>query len=204
VGTSTSGTGTAGTAGTSTSGTGTDPNGDCTPKDMSGFSYPSYHPASRAASTCTDDELEGYFADCYSSGNCAAFQAGGVSAGCGSCLLPTNLDSPNYGPLLKLGTDAAYLSSTNLAGCIELVGEPACAAKIQKSQLCEYRACEHCGPSGTGSYRAQMDCMIESRSGVCATAQTEAICIQSSAHLAACSGSSSKTQFMTVAKVFCQ
>ncbi|MGC4064127.1 MAG: hypothetical protein QM784_05690 [Polyangiaceae bacterium] len=110
---------------------GTDSSASCTPKSMAGYSYPAYHSARRVASACTDGELETYFVDCYSSGNCTAFRAGGASASCGDCLLPTSLESPSYGPLLKLGTDSAYLSSTNLAGCIELVGEPACAAKIR-------------------------------------------------------------------------
>jgi hypothetical protein len=171
---------------------------------MTGFTYPSYHPARRVGSACTDAELETYFADCYSSGNCSAFRTGGASEGCGTCLLPTSLDGASYGPLLKLGTDTAYLSSTNLAGCIELVGEPECAAKIQVAQLCEYHACEHCGPSDSGNYREQIACMTDARSGVCAPEQTKAICIQSSAHVAACSGASSKMQFMTVAKIFCQ
>jgi hypothetical protein len=173
---------------------------------MTGFSYPSYHAAKHVANACTDAELEAYYSDCYLGGNCNAFKSGGASATCGVCLLPVGLDNDQYGPLLKLGSDTAYLSATNLAGCIELVGEPDCAKKLQIQQLCEYYACESgCNAiTDQASYEAIVQCMRDARSGVCKAAADAAVCITSSEHLAACSGSAQKTQFMTVATVFCQ
>lgn len=177
----------------------------CAPKDMTGYSYPSYHSAKRVASACTDAQIEAYYSDCFTSGNCTAFKSGGASASCGACLLPTSLDSASYGPLLKLGDEVAYLSATNLAGCIELVGEPECAKKIQIAQLCEYYACaSSCKITDEASYQAEIQCMTAARNGVCEAAEDAAVCITSSAHVAACSGASLKTQFVVTATVFCQ
>lgn len=177
----------------------------CAPKDMSNFSYPAYHSAKRIAMACSDPEVENYYTDCFTGGNCSAFRAGGASASCGQCLLPASLASDTYGPLLKLGSETAYLSATNLAGCIELVGEPECAKKIQIAQICEYEACkDSCPITDQASYQAQMNCMMAARDGVCAQVQKNAVCITSSAHVAACSGASLKVQFQAVATVFCQ
>lgn len=189
-------------AGTGTGGAGS---AVCAPRDMSSFSYPAYHAAKRVAKACSDTEVQTYYTDCFTGGNCAAFQAGGMSASCGQCLLPTSLTSDGYGPLLKLGSETAYLSATNLSGCIELVGEPDCAKKIQMAQICEYEACkDNCPITDQSSYQAQMNCMTAARDGVCAQVQKNAVCITSSAHAAACSGASLKTQFQAVATVFCQ
>jgi hypothetical protein len=166
--------------------------------------YPSYAKARAMSGACTETEIEQYYTDCYSGGNCAAFKTGGASAGCGACLTPSDLDQTSYGPLLKLGSPTVYVSSTNLAGCIELQGEADCAQKIQIAQRCEYLACaESCPLSDSASYQAQIDCMMNARSTVCSATQTAATCIKDSAHIAACSASSMKSQFVNVARAMC-
>lgn len=184
--------------------TGTQSNATCAPKNMGSQTYPSYAQARAMAGACTETEIQNYYANCYSAGNCTAFKTGGASAKCGACLVPSDLDAESFGPLLKLGSTSAYVTSTNLAGCIELQGEGDCAKKIQIAQLCEYLACaESCPLNDSASYQAQISCMMNARSTVCSAAQTAATCIKDSAHIAACSASDMKGQFVNIARVMC-
>ncbi len=176
----------------------------CSPKDMAGFVYPAYKPARRQAGSCSEQAIQDFYTTCYSNGDCAAFQPGGARASCGACLGFTPLDASQYGPVVKLGSDAQYLAETNMAGCIELVGEPDCAARMQVAALCEYYACAAgCPLADTSSYQALMDCMAQARATVCTSAQSAAACIRDAAHVSACSGPSFETQFAAVARVFC-
>jgi hypothetical protein len=171
---------------------------------MDGYSYPKYKPARAMPGGCTLTELESYYTDCFRGGNCTAFKSGGKSAQCGSCLAPSELDADSFGPLIKLGSATAYVTSTNLSGCIELQGEPNCAQKIQIAQLCEYHACaESCPIGDQSSYQSQMSCMLSARESACSDEQASAVCIADSAHVAACSAGDLQGQFINVARVMC-
>ncbi len=197
-----------GFGGTGQSG-GQGPNGgsrSCTPENMSGYGYPAYKPARRLGGSCTEQAAQQYYTACYSNGDCAAFQPGGAQAACGACLAPSSLGAAQYGPLIKLGTDTQYLAQTNVAGCIELMGEPDCAPYMQVAALCEYFACAAgCPITDSASYQAEMNCMTQARGTVCLAAQAAAVCIRDPAHVTACSSSGSgfEGQFLAVARVFC-
>lgn len=174
--------------------------GVCAPADMTGHTYPAYVPARRLFGTCTESDAQSYFTNCYQKGSCADFQTGGAKAACGACLKPSAQNETAYGPLIRFGTGASALDQTNMAGCIELVGEADCAKKMMVETLCEY---DSCATNCSGSYQALANCMVDSRNTSCAAAQKAAVCIADSAHVAACSGSGFEGQFMALARVFC-
>lgn len=178
--------------------------GTCAPADMSGYVYPAYKPARRLGASCTDVEIQSYYSECYSKGSCAAFQAGGASAACGACLAPSSVDAAEYGPIVRLGGTASPLDITNMAGCIELMGESDCAKPLMVASLCEYYACaSNCPATDTASYQAQMNCMSAARTTACSSAYNASVCIREPAHATACSGSGFAGQFLAVARAFC-
>jgi hypothetical protein len=119
-------------------------------------------------------------------------------------LQATSVDAAEYGPLLRLGAPAAPLDNTNMAGCIELMGEPDCAKKMMIASLCEYYACASgCPAKDSASYQSLMNCMVKARGTVCAAAQSAAVCITDAAHVSACSGSGFDGQFRALSHVFC-
>jgi hypothetical protein len=178
--------------------------GTCAPKEMTGFVAPNYKAARVVHGACTTSDIETYYSDCLTAGNCTAFRSGGARERCGACLVPSELGSDTFGPLLKLGSSTAYVSSTNLAGCIELQGEPECAKKIQAEQLCEYHSCaDSCPITDQNSYQALMSCLQKARETTCSAVQASAVCIADSAHIAACSAADLKGQFTSVAKAMC-
>jgi hypothetical protein len=179
-------------------------NATCAPSDMAGYSYPTYKPARRLFGSCSEQDVQDYYADCYVKGSCTAFLAGGSKAACGACLAPTSVDAAEYGPLLRLGSPTSPLDVTNMAGCIELMGEADCAKKMMISSLCEFYACsDNCPATDSASYQSLMTCMMNARSTACTAAQSAAVCIKDSAHVAACSGSGFDGQFFALARVFC-
>ncbi|HEY5955073.1 MAG TPA: hypothetical protein VIV60_00920 [Polyangiaceae bacterium] len=177
---------------------------DCAPADMTGHSYPPYKPARRLFATCTQADVEDYYANCYVSGACTDFAPGGSRARCGECLATTNVDADSYGPLIRMGTAASPLDETNMAGCIELMGEADCAPKMMVAALCEYSSCaSNCTVTDAASYQTLMSCMLDARSTSCSAAERAAVCISNSAHVAACSATGFQAQFIAIAKVFC-
>ena len=172
---------------------------------MSNHDYPSYRSARHLGGSCTEEDVSSYYTDCYSGGDCAVFEPGGEKADCGACMAVSQLDDDEYGPLIRLGSGTNALDETNMAGCIELVGEPDCAPNIMVAALCEYDACaENCPLAETATgYQDAIDCMRKARTGVCEAAQTDARCISQSSYVTACSGSGFDSQFLAVGRVFC-
>ncbi len=178
---------------------------NCAPKSMAGYQYPGYVPARRLQHSCTLDAIKQYFDECYRGGECAAFEISGAQAQCGACLAPTELNATAYGPLLRVGSPNAYFYDTNVAGCEELLGETACAPKMQVEFLCGYLSCADSCPlnSGSGYYDALFRCMNDAKSSQCNQEHAAAICLTNAANVAACSGNSFEEQFIAIAKVFC-
>jgi hypothetical protein len=176
----------------------------CAPADMTNFAYPPYKPARRASASCTEAELEQYYAECYATGACTTFQPGGASATCGECLKPSAPEDAAYGPMLRLGPANAPMNITNIAGCIELLGEADCAKPMMVAALCEYYACADNCPNATAQeYQAEMDCMAQARTTTCSAVGNQAVCINDPAHAATCSGNGFANQFKAIARVFC-
>lgn len=172
---------------------------------MTGYKYPSYVPARQLKHSCTEQAIRQYYTDCYVGGDCSAFGISGAEAQCGACLTPTELSATSYGPLLRIGNPNAYFYQTNTAGCEELLGETACAPKMQVEFLCEYLACADSCPlnPGSGYYDALYRCMQSAQTSQCSQEKTAATCLTSAANVTACGGNSFEEQFIAIAKVFC-
>jgi hypothetical protein len=172
---------------------------------MTGYKYPAYAPARRLARSCTEQQIKQYYTECYTGGECSAFSVSGAQAQCGACLTPTELSASEYGPLLRVGNPNAYFYQTNVAGCEELLGETACAPKMQIEFMCEYLACADSCPlnPGSGYYDALYRCMNDARGAQCSQEQAAAACLTSAANVTACSGANFEQQFLAIAKVFC-
>ncbi len=169
--------------------------GSCAPADMTAYSYPEYRGARIEPGSCTSTEIEEYYDRCVTAANCAAYE----STACGACLRTSHLNDQSYGPLLSLG-EAAILEP-NIAGCIEVVGAPDCAPKLQIAALCEILACEE--PCAGMSPDAHLTCMMAARNSSCAEVKEAAACIPSSDFVTLCTGNGFRTQFIKVASVLC-
>jgi hypothetical protein len=111
---------------------------DCEPADMSDWVPPAYVPARAPAQVCTEALIRQYSTDCLNGADCSAFEEGGEHVACGDCLRPTPIDEAEYGPLILSG----IVRETNFGGCIELLGEAACAEHQQAKSRCEHDACQ--------------------------------------------------------------
>lgn len=173
---------------------------ECTPKDMSEWGPPAYVPARAPSAVCTETLIREYSTDCLNGNDCAPFEEGGQYADCGDCLRPSPMDQDEYGPLLLSG----IVRETNFAGCIELVGELACAGHQQNKSRCEHEACsENCPVTNTASLELYQQCKTEARSGVCSAYREAAVCIADLAHVEACSGDDFEESLVSVGMVFC-
>jgi hypothetical protein len=191
------GAGTAGESDVSPSG-GQSSNGDCLALDMTDYPYPAYVAARYLPGSCTDEQAGDYFDDCVMSGNCTAYEAGGELGQCGACLEVTPREAEAYGPLLSLGEKGVL--ETNVAGCVEILGEKPCAPKLQVAALCESFACQ----SGCADAQAETMCMMSARSSSCDAVHEQTSCITTAENVQACSGTDFRGQFLAVARVFCQ
>ena len=179
---------------------------DCQPSDMSGHVYPSYISARHSRAACSAPLVSQYYDECFNGGsNCALFGPGGTYAECGTCLAATPVTgSTAYGPVLTYGTSTAWMYDLNLAGCIELWGEPTCAANYQRAQLCAIDACvNNCPVTDQRSLEALQSCTNSARVTVCAGLQQATNCIAQSATATACSGADFRTQFLSFGYAFC-
>jgi hypothetical protein len=173
---------------------------DCAPADMSDWVAPAYVPARAPENVCTDALIRRYAADCLSSSDCSAFEAGGDYVACGDCLSPTPVRDAEYGPLLLSGV----IRETNFAGCIELLGETECAVHQQDKSRCEDEACAtNCPVSDADSLDLYRECKEQARSGVCSAYHEAAVCITDPAHVEACGGADFEESLVSIGRVFC-
>ena len=173
---------------------------DCEPADMSDWVPPDYVPARAAAVVCTEAIIRQYATDCLNGTNCAPFEAGGEHAACAECLTATAVGESEYGPLILSGS----LRETNVAGCIELLGEAACAVSMQAKSACEREAClSNCPVTDSQSLTLYQQCKQEASTGVCDAYRQAAICISDPAHSQACSGGTFEDGLVAVGSVFC-
>ena len=176
----------------------------CQPSDMSSYVYPAYVPARHSASSCTPSLVSQYYTDCFSGTDCSDFQSGSAHENCGACLAETGLQESTYGPILTYGSNTASMFEINLAGCIELMGEPGCAAKYQKAQLCAINAClANCPISDQASLTALQSCMASTKTTVCANLQAATNCIAKNTTVTACTGADFAAQYLALGSAFC-
>ncbi|MBN2192706.1 MAG: hypothetical protein JW751_07795 [Polyangiaceae bacterium] len=206
AGGSTTGGSTAGgsTAGGSTAGGTTPTLESCDPLDMTDWTPPAYVPA-RQAAVCSATEIADYYEQCLFGSDCARFEADGTSADCGACLEPSSPTDDTWGPVLAIQSPPHYVYLTNAGGCIDLMGESDCGAKIQTSDVCAREACtEPCTVEGALAFDAYHDCSDLARETVCAPYQAAAVCITEPEHSNACSGPGGfEALFIALATVHC-
>jgi hypothetical protein len=179
------------------------PAGGCKPKDMSSWTPPAYTPARPAADVCTDEEIRNYYSQCLLKGDCEDFEDEGASAACGTCMTPTALGAAAYGPvLLTKDDDGSKFWNSNVPGCVELVGNAKCAAKMQTADRCASEACSSC-LANTTDYAPYDACLAAARKGACAQYVKGTNCITDPSHLIQCRGSTFEQLVGALGKVFC-
>lgn len=175
----------------------------CTPRSTLGdWTPPAYVPARSKQSACTDTEIRGYLDSCLKGTSCNAFESGGASESCGKCLKPSLVSDSAWGPLIEVAPAPFYRWETNPAGCIELQGYRACAAKLQAVTRCTEYACttSDCGPMSAGYDQ----CTITARSSVCKPYFDASVCIPNQTVQQACYGGSDfSAAVLTVGREFC-
>jgi hypothetical protein len=177
----------------------------CSPLTMSGWFPPAYVPPRQAAS-CTATEIADYYDVCLFGSDCAAFLESGSSSPCGACLAPSGYTDASYGPLLLAQSAPSYIYLSNTSGCIDLVGEPVCGAKIQAADSCARAACATpCTVGGLLNFGAYQECMRTARTTVCAEYEKASACIVDPSHAAACRGADGgfRSLYIALAEVFC-
>jgi hypothetical protein len=123
--------------------TGTTPDGSggsCKPQDVSGFA-PSTDPGpATAAGACTDQVALDYYNACIDPGDTTACTALGKDTTKAACLkcLSTPDTAAKWGALVE---DSQNLIRNNIAGCLAVKGDAACAKAISESSQCTRAAC---------------------------------------------------------------
>lgn len=192
------------TGGQSAAGSSPASNLDCVPATTRTPAYPPYIPARHMPGSCTDQAIIDYYENCYQYGECSSFMTGGAYETCGACLTPSDLTASSLGPFLTMGHGTLLAIETNVAGCEEILGETACAPKMQIEFLCEYGACaENCPVTDYNSFNGLLQCMATALGSQCVSEHAAAQCLKSASNAGACTGSNFQEQFAAVAKVFC-
>ncbi len=172
----------------------------CEPAALEDWEPPDYVAARADPGACTTAQIQRYYDDCLVDVSCADFEAGGDDEECGACLEPTALDAASWGPILELNPRPFYRWESNLAGCIELLGEADCAENIAAAQACAREVCTAgCGVTHP-DYSA---CIDEARAGECAEYEAAAVCITDPEHVEQCSGSGFEGLVLAYGEVFC-
>ncbi|MBN2197575.1 MAG: hypothetical protein JW751_32650 [Polyangiaceae bacterium] len=197
-------TGGAGGSGGAASTDGTIPTGGavepCEPAALEDWEPPDYVAARADPGACTTAQIQRYYDDCLVDASCADFEEGGDDEDCGACLAPTPLGAASWGPILELNARPFYRWESNLAGCIELLGESDCAEKIAAAQACAREVCTiGCGLTHP-DYSA---CIEEARASECAEYEAAAVCIMDPQHVEQCSGSGFEGLVLAYGEVFC-
>ena len=140
--------------------TGTNPDataGTCKPQDVSGFAPAAEPGPATAAGACTDQVALDYYNACIDPGDttvCTALGKDATKAACLKCL-STPDTAAKWGALVE---DSQALIRNNIAGCLAVKGDAACAKAISESSQCTRAAC-----SGR---------LTHGRTGACARAST--------------------------------
>ncbi|MFC1642876.1 hypothetical protein ACFL5O_09380, partial [Myxococcota bacterium] len=188
-------TGSAGAAGTA---------GGCSPQDMSDWVPPSNRSARRLVSACTIEQIDRYASACWgSTRDCSSFESGGADEECGRCLRPTPYEDASWGLLVSSG----QLNATNLAGCIEILGDTDCAARNLAAFTCKQEACaDSCVNVPAASwYEALSTCKEEAELSVCAKYAADTACVTGveGVDLRLCSGGTFVEMIAALGRVFC-
>lgn len=152
----------------------------CKPQDVSSFQPAAGTSPVVAAGACTAKDLTDYYAACIDPGNqndCDAFEKNAAKANCVKCMY--TLDSAS-----KLGAiteDDQQIIHVNIAGCLEVKGDAACAKAVRDSDQCGDAACPGTvcpvPADDTGAaFDALQACLSKADDTVCKTYADKADC----------------------------
>jgi hypothetical protein len=188
--------------------------GTCKPQDVSSFT-PSAEPGpATAAGACTTQDVSDYYAFCFDPGDqtkCTALTKDTTKAACLKCLT-TPESAAKWGALIE---DDQGLVRNNIAGCLTIKGDTACATAIGASGQCSRAACPDtvCPvPDGdTAALNALNKCLSDSEKAGCKKYSDAAACANAddgSAAAKACIAPSTsqddfKDTYLLVANAIC-
>ena len=123
--------------------TGTNPDataGTCKPQDVSSFAPAAEPGPATTAGACTDQVALEYYTTCIDPGDTTACTALGKDTTKAACLkcLSTPDTAAKWGALVE---DSQGLIRNNIAGCLAVKGDAACAKAVSESSQCTRAAC---------------------------------------------------------------
>ena len=180
----------------------------CEPQSASGFSPSATTPAATAAGACTAKDVDDFFTFCIDPGDttkCTALQKDTTKANCLKCLI-TPQSAAKWGALIQ---DDNNLIFNNIAGCLSVKGDTACADASSQSSACSRFVCPDtvCPvPSGDKTaLNALNTCLSNASKSACKTYADKAnACLGAdTGSVAACTGADFKGTYTAVATVIC-
>lgn len=189
--------------------------GTCTPQDVKSF-VPATDPGpATAAGACTDEVALAYYTACVDPGDdtaCAALGKDATKKACLGCL-STSDSASTWGALVE---DSQGLVRNNIAGCLIVKNDAACATAISNVSQCTRAACpDNVCPvpnNDKGALDALNKCESDSEKLGCKTLADAAACADitdgGTAAAQACTAPASsadefKDTFVKVAHVLC-
>lgn len=181
----------------------------CKPQDVSSFVPDAIVPPATAAGACSTQDASDFFDNCVDPGDttkCTAMTKDSTKAACLKCLT-TSESAATWGALIE---DANSLIRNNIAGCLQVKGDTACAKAVEEDTQCSHAACPDsvCPvPSGDKAALAALNkCLSDAGKTVCKTYHDKAACLNGdSGAAAACvgAGNTFKDTFVAVADAIC-
>ena len=180
----------------------------CKPQDVSSFKPDALVPPATKAGACTTLDASNFFDNCIDPGDttlCTAMTKDTTKANCLKCLT-TPETAAAWGALVE---DANNLIRNNIAGCLQVKGDKACATAVDVDTQCSHAACPDtvCPvPSGDKAALAALNkCLSDAGKTVCKTQHDAANCLNAdSGAAAACAGGTTfKDTFVLVADAIC-
>jgi len=174
----------------------------CTPQDISGFTPTALTPpVAKPAPLCTSTDITTYIDNCVNPVN--KTQCATVAATCVPCLL-TPASAAKAGALIE----GSGFVRANLAGCLQDLGNIACATAIDVESQCVEAACPDsvCPVIDDPSLQLLNACTTAAAKTKCKTQSDAATaCLNSdAASIATCtSGTAFRDSFIAVATVMC-
>ena len=187
--------------------------GQCKPQDSSGFTPSSATPPATAVGACTTQDVTDFFDFCIDPGDntkCTAMTKDTTKANCLKCL-STPETATKWGALVS---DDQNLVRNNIAGCLQIKGDKACADATAQSSECARFVCPDtvCPvPSGDkAALNALNKCLSDSAKTTCKTYadKANACGTPDSAAYAACTADANSTNgfrdtYVKVANAIC-
>jgi len=181
----------------------------CTPQDVSAFKPDAIVPPATKAGACTTQNASDFFDFCIDPGDttkCTAMTKDTTLAACLKCLT-TPETATAWGALIE---DANNLIRNNIAGCLQVKGDAACAKAVEEDTQCAHAACPDtvCPvPSGDKAALTALNaCLTKAGTTVCKTYHTAAACLNGdSGAVTACvgAGNTFKDTYVAVANAIC-